>query len=54
MLKIIPIDITDVTKLVCPHCKEKVSRVGLTKESQVVGLVFKCKRCSKFWEVRTE
>jgi len=42
-----------ITKLVCPHCGEKVQRIALTKESRVEGLSFKCKRCGQYWSVKS-
>ena len=54
MLEIIPASVSEVTKLVCPHCGEKVSRVGLLKESRVEGLTFKCKKCGMLWEVKSK
>ena len=42
-----------VTKLVCPHCGEKVRSVLLTKDSRIEGLSFKCKRCGSCWAVKT-
>ena len=54
MLKITPTEASDVTKISCPRCNEKIPRVGLKKGSKIEGLTFKCKRCSYFWEVKTE
>jgi transposase-like protein len=44
----------DITKIVCPECGERLRGIGLFKESHVVGLGFKCKRCHAAWEVTTE
>jgi transposase-like protein len=44
----------DITKLVCPACREPVRGIGVLKESQIAGLTFKCKRCASTWEVTTE
>ena len=54
MLKMTPTQASEVTKLSCPRCNEKVPRVGLRKGSKIEGLAFKCKRCGGFWEVKTE
>lgn len=54
MLKITPIYTKEVTKLICPHCNERVPRIGLLKNSKIDGLTFKCKKCSKTFEVTTE
>lgn len=51
MLKIIPAEGANITKLICPHCNERVRGVGVRKESFIVGLTFKCRRCSMLWEV---
>lgn len=45
---------SEITKIVCPNCKEKVPRIGLQKDSKVKGLTFKCKKCNKLWTVKTE
>lgn len=44
---------TEVTKLVCPECGEKVKQIGLRKDSTIDGLSFKCKRCGEYFEVKT-
>lgn len=54
MLKITPTEASEVTRLKCPECEEKVPRVGIKKGSLVDGLTFKCKRCGKLWSVKTE
>jgi transposase-like protein len=52
-LQIIPTDKTDVTKIVCPACGERVKQIGLRKGSIIEGLSFKCKKCGTYWEVKT-
>lgn len=54
MIIITPTETSAVTKIVCPHCKEKVARVGLLKESKVDGLTFRCKKCGNLWLLKTE
>lgn len=54
MLSITPAEKTDITRIVCPACGEKVARVGLLKNSRVDGLTFKCRRCGKLWVIKTE
>ena len=44
----------EVTKICCPACKEQLPRVGLPKGSIVDRLSFKCKKCGKFWELKTK
>ena len=44
---------TEVTKLACPACGERVKQIGLQKDSVIEGLSFKCKKCGLFWEVKT-
>lgn len=53
MLKIIPAEKSEVTHLVCPHCKDRVPRVGLKKDSAVDGLTWTCRRCGMLWGVKT-
>lgn len=45
---------SEITHIVCPQCKEKLSRVGLKKNSKVHGFTFKCRKCGKLWSVKTE
>ncbi len=52
-LKILPCEKTEVTRLVCPQCGEKVRGVGLLKNSVVSGLSFSCKRCHERWKIET-
>ncbi len=51
MLKIIPTEGGDITKIICPHCNERVRGVGIRKDSAIRGLTFKCRRCSMLWAV---
>lgn len=52
MFEIAPAAEAEITKIVCPHCHERLPRVGLLKNSNVKGLTFKCGRCARLWEVR--
>lgn len=54
MICIKPTDTAEITKLVCPHCNEKLPRIGLRKGSKIEGLTFRCRRCGLLWEVTTE
>ena len=54
MLLIAPTMESEITKIVCPHCNEKVQRIGIKKGSNIQGLTFKCRRCGKLWEVTTK
>lgn len=55
MLSITPAaENTEITHIVCPHCKEKLPRVGLQKSSKIDGFTFKCRKCGKLWSVKTE
>lgn len=47
-------DKTEVTKLACPACKERVKQIGLQKDSIIKGLSFKCKKCGLFWVVESK
>lgn len=53
-ITITPTEKQKITRIVCPACNVKVHYVGLFKESKIEGLVFKCKRCGKFWTVKSE
>lgn len=53
-LKIIPAEKQEITRIVCPACKEKIRGVGLLKESRIDGLTFKCNRCRNLWSVKSE
>lgn len=54
VIQIVPTTQAEVTKIVCPTCKEKVQRVAIKKDSKIDGLTFKCRRCSSLWEIKTE
>lgn len=54
MFTITPTVESEITRIVCPHCNEKVPRVGLTKGSKIQGLTFKCRKCGRLWTVKTE
>ena len=51
---ITPTEKKDITKIVCPSCNERVRFIGLIKESKIDGLTFKCRRCGKLWNVKSE
>lgn len=53
-LIIAPAEKADVTRLVCPDCREKVRGVGLLPNSRIVGLVFRCRGCGAYKSVITE
>lgn len=44
----------EIKRLTCPACGEKVKYVGVTRDSKIHGLTFRCKRCHSLWEVETE
>lgn len=52
-ITITPADRSDITRIICPGCGDKVRSVGLLKESKVEGLTFRCKRCGKLWSLTT-
>ena len=54
MISVLPACEQDVTRIVCPVCREKVKGVGLTKGSEVKGLTFRCRRCHRLWELVTD
>ena len=54
MLVITPIEKSEVTRLACKECGEKLRGVGLRRDSKIDGLSFKCKRCGKLWSVKTQ
>lgn len=54
MLKISPTTESEITKIVCPKCREKLARVGIEKGSRIEGLTFRCRRCGNLWSVKTE
>lgn len=43
-----------VVRIACPVCGERVKGIGLLPDSLVSGLMFKCKRCERFWKVEHE
>ncbi len=53
-ISITPAEKAEITKIVCPHCNERVNGVGLLRDSRIEGLTFRCKRCGEFWHVKTE
>ena len=53
-LIITPCEKQEITKIVCPMCKERVRQVGLLKGSKIDGLTFSCKRCDNLWKVKSE
>ena len=54
MLEIKEAERSEITKVACPDCHERVARIGIRKDSKIEGLTFKCRRCGKLWEVKTE
>ena len=54
MLFIYPAEESEITKILCPKCKERVPRIGFVKGSKIEGLTFRCKRCGNLWRVKTE
>lgn len=54
MLIICPAKEAEITKIVCPKCREKVPRIGMEKGSRIDGLTFKCRRCGNLWRIKTE
>lgn len=54
MLRIEPAKESEVTRIKCPHCNERVSRVAIKKGSKCEGLTFRCRRCGMLWEVKSE
>lgn len=53
-IKITETDRSDVVRIACPDCGEKVRGVGLLRNSTIHGLTFKCKRCGKLWAIESE
>lgn len=51
---VVPAKKEEVTKIICPDCGEKVKGVGLLKGSHIDGLVFRCKKCGAYKEVKSE
>lgn len=54
MFAIVPAKMQEVTKIACPECGEKIPRIGIAKDSTIKGLAFKCRKCGKFWEIKTK
>jgi transcription elongation factor Elf1 len=54
MLTITPIEKSEITKLICPKCNERVPRIGLLKDSTISGLTFTCKGCGGTFKVTTK
>lgn len=50
-ITILPTKPSEITRIICPECGEKVRGVGLEKDSKVYGLTFTCKRCRALWRV---
>lgn len=51
---ITPTERQEITKIVCPDCKEKVKGVGLLKDSKIDGLTFRCRKCGAYKTVKTQ
>ena len=47
-------DRKDITKIVCPFCRDRLRGIVLFKDSHIDGLGVKCKRCLTDLEVKTE
>lgn len=54
MLKIEPAKESEITRIKCPHCNERVARVGIEKGTKNEGITFRCRRCGMLWKVKTE
>lgn len=54
MLEIIPTTATQVTRITCPCCREKIPKVGLKKDSHIDGLTVFCHKCKSYYEVKTK
>ena len=54
MIKIVPAKESEVTRIKCPHCNERVARVCVKKGSKCEGLLFECRRCGMRWEFKSE
>ncbi len=48
-----PAERASITRIVCPECGDKLRGVGLSKESSISGLSFKCHKCEKLWQVES-
>ena len=53
-ISITPTKTQDITKIVCPDCKERVRYIGLLKGSKIDGLAFKCSKFGKLCTVKSE
>lgn len=54
MLKIEPIETPKIIHLRCPDCNKRIPNVGLLKDqSQIEGLIFRCKKCECLYSVTT-
>lgn len=53
-MKIVETDRSDVVRIACPECGERVRGIGLLRDSTIHGLTFKCKRCGKLWAIESE
>ena len=53
-ITITPTEDHEITRLVCPECGAKVKDVALQKNSKIDGLTFRCKRCGRYFSVKTE
>lgn len=45
---------TEIKKIICPDCGEKLKGIGLLPDSRVEGLVFRCKKCGAYKAVQTK
>lgn len=54
MLEIIPTEASEVKRISCPKCGEKIPRVGLKRDSHIDGLTFRCGKCGMFYEIKTK
>lgn len=53
MLIMTPVDKSEITRLACKKCGDKLRGVGLRRDSKIDGLTFRCKRCGELWSVKT-
>jgi hypothetical protein len=51
---ITPADKEDITRIICPECKDKIKYIGLAKDSKIDGLRIKCKRCGHYMKVKCD
>lgn len=54
MLEIVPTTASQVTRIACPECKEKIPKIGLRKGSKIDGLTVYCHKCKTYYEVKTK